>query len=114
MSGRVDRPDRRFVFGFSKLDVMFGRTVAGTVHHPYRDLVKPGVRFVQTTVRAIDPSHAASRPTQALSRPISGRRARGRSRSRCDAGAARRGTRVLHAGVRSPCVTCWPTSRVAE
>jgi len=44
-----------FVFGFSKLDVMFGRTVADAVVHPYRDLVKPGVQFVQTTVRAIDP-----------------------------------------------------------
>jgi len=44
-----------FVFGFSKLDVMFGRTDADAVHHPYRDLVKPGVQFVQTTVRAIDP-----------------------------------------------------------
>src|SRR6476619_44908 len=44
-----------FVFGFSKLDVMFGRTVADAVVHPYRDLVKPGVRFVQTTIRAIDP-----------------------------------------------------------
>ena len=37
-----------FVFGFSKLDVMFGRTDADAVHHPYRDLVKPGVKFVQT------------------------------------------------------------------
>src|SRR5262249_13348530 len=45
-----------FVFGFSKLDVMFGRTVADAVHHPYRDVVKPGVQFVQTTVRAIDPT----------------------------------------------------------
>jgi sulfide:quinone oxidoreductase len=44
-----------FVFGFSKLDVMFGRTVADAVVHPYRDLVKPGVRFVRTTIRAIDP-----------------------------------------------------------
>ena len=26
------------------------------MRHPYRDLVKPGVRFVQTTVRAIDPA----------------------------------------------------------
>jgi len=45
-----------FVFGFSKLDVMFGRTDANAVHHPYRDLVKPGVQFVHTTVRAIDPA----------------------------------------------------------
>jgi sulfide:quinone oxidoreductase len=44
-----------FVFGFSKLDVMFGRTRAEVVRHPYRDIVKPGVRFVQATVTAIDP-----------------------------------------------------------
>ena len=44
-----------FVFGFSKLDVMFGRTVSDAVLHPYRDVVKPGVRFVHTTVRSIDP-----------------------------------------------------------
>jgi sulfide:quinone oxidoreductase len=50
----IDRADG-FVFGFSKLDVMFGRTVAEAVHHPYRDVVKPGVRFVETTVRTIDP-----------------------------------------------------------
>ena len=50
----IDQSDG-FVFGFSKLDVMFGRTVADAVHHPYRDLVKPGVQFVQATVRAIDP-----------------------------------------------------------
>jgi sulfide:quinone oxidoreductase len=45
-----------FVFGFSKLDVMFGRQPAASVQHPYRDIVKPGVRFVQTTVRSIDPA----------------------------------------------------------
>lgn len=50
----IDQTDG-FVFGFSKLDVMFGRTVAEAVRHPYRDIVKPGVRFVQATVRAIDP-----------------------------------------------------------
>ena len=44
-----------FVFGFSKLDVMFGRTAEGAVRHPYRDLVAPGVRFVRTTIRSIDP-----------------------------------------------------------
>src|SRR5579872_4064684 len=44
-----------FVFGFSKLDVMFGRAMPEAVRHPYRDLVKPGVRFVQTTIRSIDP-----------------------------------------------------------
>jgi hypothetical protein len=49
----IDKSDG-FVFGFSKLEVMFGRTVPDAVVHPYRDLVKHGVRFVQTTVRAID------------------------------------------------------------
>jgi sulfide:quinone oxidoreductase len=44
-----------FVFGFSKLDVMFGRTTAEAVRHSYRNLVKPSVRFVQTTIRSIDP-----------------------------------------------------------
>jgi sulfide:quinone oxidoreductase len=45
-----------FVFGFSKLDVMFGRRPAASVQHAYPDIVKPGVRFVQTTVRSIDPA----------------------------------------------------------
>jgi len=50
----IDKADG-FVFGFSKLDVMFGRTTPQAVQHPYRDLVKPGVRFVQTAIRSIDP-----------------------------------------------------------
>jgi len=50
----IDKTDS-FVFGFSKLDVMFGRTVADQVRHPYADFIKPGVRFVQSTIRAIDP-----------------------------------------------------------
>jgi sulfide:quinone oxidoreductase len=50
----IDRAES-FVFGFSKLDVMFGRTTAGAVEHPYRDIVKPGVRFVQSEIRHIDP-----------------------------------------------------------
>jgi sulfide:quinone oxidoreductase len=44
-----------FVFGFSKLDVMFGRALPAGVRHAYRNAVKPGVRFVQATVRSIDP-----------------------------------------------------------
>jgi sulfide:quinone oxidoreductase len=44
-----------FIFGFSKLDVMFGRTPPSAVFHPYRDIDKPGLRFVQTTIRSIDP-----------------------------------------------------------
>lgn len=50
----IDKADG-FIFGFSKLDVMFGRTLPERVVHPYRDLVKPGVRFVQATIESIDP-----------------------------------------------------------
>ena len=35
---------------------MFGRELPEAVRHPYRDIVKTGVRFVQTTVRSIDPA----------------------------------------------------------
>jgi sulfide:quinone oxidoreductase len=47
--------NEQFVFGFSKLDVMFGRTIEANVSHRYADLVKPGVRFVNSTIRALDP-----------------------------------------------------------
>jgi sulfide:quinone oxidoreductase len=50
----VDKSET-FVFGFSKLDVMFGRTRPDAVSQPYRDVVKPGVRFLRSTVRSIDP-----------------------------------------------------------
>ncbi len=50
----VDRTDE-FVFGFSKLDVMFGRALPEQVRHPYRDFVKPGVEFLSATIEAIDP-----------------------------------------------------------
>jgi sulfide:quinone oxidoreductase len=51
----IDKGDA-FVFGFSKLEVMFGRQTEAQVRHLYRDVVKPGVRFVQTTVRSFDPA----------------------------------------------------------
>ena len=35
---------------------MFGKSRPADVRHPYRDIVKPGVRFVQSTVRSIDPA----------------------------------------------------------
>jgi sulfide:quinone oxidoreductase len=50
----IDKGDA-FVFGFSKLDVMFGRQLPAAVRHPYREIVKPGVRFLQSTVLSIDP-----------------------------------------------------------
>ncbi len=51
----IDQSDA-FVFGFSKLDVMFGRARPAGVRHAYSDAVKPGVSFVQTVVRSIDPA----------------------------------------------------------
>src|SRR2546423_4028158 len=44
-----------FVFGYSKLDVMFGKAAPEEVRLPYADVVKPGVRFLQETITAIDP-----------------------------------------------------------
>jgi sulfide:quinone oxidoreductase len=44
-----------FVFGYSKLDVMFGRTTLDAVRLPYAALAKPGVRVLQETVTEIDP-----------------------------------------------------------
>lgn len=50
----IDRSDT-FYFGYSKLDVMFGRKPADAVKIPYAQIVKPGVRFVQASITAIDP-----------------------------------------------------------
>jgi sulfide:quinone oxidoreductase len=51
----IDKADG-FVFGFSKLDVMFGRIAPEHAVHAYADMVKPGVRFVTATITAIDPT----------------------------------------------------------
>ena len=50
----IDGSDH-FVFGFSKLDVMFGKQTADQASHPYSELNKPGVRFVRAMVQSIDP-----------------------------------------------------------
>jgi sulfide:quinone oxidoreductase len=50
----IDKSDS-FVFGFSKLDVMFGRQQMDEVRIPYRDIAKPGVDFRQETITSIDP-----------------------------------------------------------
>jgi sulfide:quinone oxidoreductase len=44
-----------FVFGYSKLDVMFGKAAPGEVRLPYADFAKRGVRFLHETITAIDP-----------------------------------------------------------
>ena len=50
----IDKNDS-FFFGFSKFDVMFGRKTPDAVRLAYRNIVKPGVRFRQETITAIDP-----------------------------------------------------------
>src|SRR5439155_11565650 len=50
----IDREDG-FVFGFSKLDVMFGRVTEDAVLHRYADITKPGVKLVKAEITAIDP-----------------------------------------------------------
>ena len=50
----IDRADA-FVFGFSKLDVMFGIRSADAVRLHYEDLTTPHVRFRQETITSIDP-----------------------------------------------------------
>jgi sulfide:quinone oxidoreductase len=50
----IDRNDA-FVFGFSKLDVMFGHRTLDEVRLPYRELAIPGVEFRQESIVSIDP-----------------------------------------------------------
>lgn len=50
----IDKADT-FMFGFSKLDVMFGKATAESLRLPYREFVKPGVTLKREAVRAIDP-----------------------------------------------------------
>jgi sulfide:quinone oxidoreductase len=49
----IDKNDG-FSFGFSKLDVMFGRKAAADIWLPYRDISKRGVEFRQESVTSID------------------------------------------------------------
>lgn len=49
----IDKSDA-FVFGFSKLDLMFGRKDERAIRHRYADYAKSGVRLLRETVTAID------------------------------------------------------------
>jgi sulfide:quinone oxidoreductase len=50
----IDKSNQ-FVFGFSKLDVMFGNAGAQAVRLPYANFIKSGVQLIQQTVTKIDP-----------------------------------------------------------
>jgi sulfide:quinone oxidoreductase len=50
----IDHSDA-FVFGYSKLDVLFGRQSAAAVRVPYDAIAKPGVRLLREEILEIDP-----------------------------------------------------------
>lgn len=50
----IDKNDS-FYFGFSKLDIMFGRKPSDAVKISYSSIIKPGVQFRKETITAIDP-----------------------------------------------------------
>jgi sulfide:quinone oxidoreductase len=51
----IDRRDG-FVFGYSRIDVMFGKTTLDAILLPYASFAKPGIRLVKETVTSIDAS----------------------------------------------------------
>src|SRR3954447_3462789 len=51
----IDQADS-FVFGFTKLDVLVGRSTVDEVRIPYRSITKPNVAFRQERVVSIDPA----------------------------------------------------------
>jgi sulfide:quinone oxidoreductase len=50
----IDKSDS-FIFGYSKLEVMFGKQEPAAVRIPYRAIAKPGVTFCRETILEIDP-----------------------------------------------------------
>lgn len=49
----IDKRDS-FVFGYSRIDVMFGKTTLYEVGLPYASFVKPGISLVRETITSID------------------------------------------------------------
>ena len=49
----IDKNDS-FIFGFSKLDVMFGRREIEQVKSHYADVLEPSVQFRQEAIHSID------------------------------------------------------------
>jgi len=50
----IDQNDA-FVFGFSKLELLFGRQTREEIRFPYQEISRPGVEFRQEQVTSIDP-----------------------------------------------------------
>jgi sulfide:quinone oxidoreductase len=51
----IDKSDW-FIFGYAKLDVMFGRTTFDAVKNHYSAIDKPGVTYKKETITSIDPN----------------------------------------------------------
>jgi sulfide:quinone oxidoreductase len=51
----IDQNDS-FTFGFSKLDILFGKAEASALQLRYAELARPGVEFRQERITAIDPA----------------------------------------------------------
>ena len=51
----IDQNDA-FTFGFSKLDILFGKAEASALQLRYAELARPGVEFRQERITAIDPA----------------------------------------------------------
>ena len=51
----IDQNDS-FTFGFSKLDILFGKAEASALQLRYGELARPGVEFRQERITAIDPA----------------------------------------------------------
>jgi sulfide:quinone oxidoreductase len=56
----IDQSDG-FIFGFAKLDLLFGRSTEAAIRHSYAGFAKPGVRLLREAITMIDP--AAKRVT---------------------------------------------------
>src|ERR1700759_4861062 len=50
----IDKNDS-FFFGFSKFDVLFGHKTSDAIKLHYKNIVKPGVKFIQDIATSIDP-----------------------------------------------------------
>ena len=98
----VDSSDA-FVFGYSKLDLLFGRKDLAAVRVPYAHLDKPSVRFVQETILGIDPeSRRVTTSASHLRARHSRRRARGGPGPGGHTGHGRGRLRVLQRRRRRP------------
>ena len=102
------------MFGFSKLDVMFGKRLPSEVFHSYQDINKPGLRFVQAAISSIDPkakrvdTDAGSFEGDIIVVALGADLDPAATPGLVEAGMSSTPVRA-----RSRCATCWPASAAA-